>query len=195
MNLIYISHVQSVELHLVVNVRSSPSIKLRTFIFTLTVSLDSTASHIVGFDLLIILIYILYIFRKKRGLAGEIKAISEFISEYFLNTGAEVEVSCFKLDLDKRYVVLIQSEPLKRFRYSNILESNLTSHVFKKTGNTIEKIFWRFPVQIKKDLVGQESDGFPDPDDIYFSNIQLATANNEKYKVSDSSWDEFKSSK
>jgi len=45
----------------------------------------------------------------------------------------------------KRFVTLIESQPLKRFRYSNVLENNLIAHIYQKTGNTVEKIFWRFP--------------------------------------------------
>ena len=124
--------------------------------FTLTLSLDSLSVYLVAADVFILLAYILYIFNKKRRLDKSLKDIREFIQEYFLNTGAEVQVTCFKLEGDKRFVALIQSQPLKRFRCSNALENNLITHIFDVTGNRVEKIYWRFPITLNKDLIAEE---------------------------------------
>lgn len=163
--------------------------------FTLTLSLDSLSLYIVGFDVLALLAYILYLFHKKRNLEKSIKSIADFISDYFINTGTEVQVACYKIADDKRFVVLIQSEPLKRFRYSNILESNLIAHTFKITGKIVEKIYWRFPVQIQKDAIEDEAGNNPERDDLYFSDVPALSDANGKYKVSEASWDEFEGSK
>jgi len=167
--------------------------------FTLTISLDSTALHIVALDMLALLSYILYLNYRKRKIEKSINHITDFITEYFMHTGAEVQVSCFKLEGDKHFVTLIQSKPLKRFRFSNILESSLITHIYKKTGNVVEKIYWRFPVEIRDEAIVTEPHANPqgvvDNDDMYFVDVQAAAEANGAYKVSEASWDEFKDQK
>jgi hypothetical protein len=162
---------------------------------TLTLTLDSLATYIVAIDIIVLLIYILYIYHKNRELEKSIKNITDFITEYFTHTGADVRVTCFKLDGYKRFVTLIESQPLKRFRYSNVLENNLISHIYQKTGNTVEKIYWRFPVEIHKDEIVAEACTEAISDDSYFVDIQAAADAGSTYKVSEASWDEFKSTK
>lgn len=162
---------------------------------TLTLTLDSLAIYIVAIDIIVLLIYILYIFHKNRALEKSIKNITDFITEYFTHTGADVRVTCFKLDGYKRFVTLIESQPLKRFRYSNVLENNLISHIFQKTGNTVEKIYWRFPVEIHRDEIVAEACAEAISDDSYFVDIHAAADAGSTYKVSEASWDEFKSTK
>lgn len=167
--------------------------------FTLTVSLDSTALHIVALDMLGLFSYILYLNHKKRKIEKSINHITDFITDYFINTGADVQVTCFKLDGDKHFVTLIQSKPLKRFRFSNILETNLIAHIYKKTGNVVEKIYWRFPVEIRDEAIITESEVIQSvnetSDDAYFVDVQAAAEANGGYKVSEASWDEFKDQK
>lgn len=165
--------------------------------FTLTISLDSLAVYIVVTDILILLSYVLYILHSKRRLEKSIKNITDFITDYFLNTGAEVQVTCFKIDGNRRYVTLIESQPLKRFRYSNVLESNLIGHVFKVTGNIIEKIYWRFPVQLNQNAMAAsitEESNTPE-DDLYFSEVHTLAESKAEYNVNEVSWDEFETSK
>lgn len=167
--------------------------------FTMTISLDSLALYIVAADVLILLSYVLYIFQNKRRLEKSIKDITDFITDYFLNTGAEVQVRCFKIDGNRRYVTLIESQPLKRFRYSNVLESNLIGHVFKVTGNIIEKIYWRFPVQLNQNTMAADTlpveDNDNTEDDLYFAEVHKLTESKAEYNVNEVSWDEFEPSK
>lgn len=167
--------------------------------FTMTISLDSLALYIVAADVLILLSYVLYIFHSKRRLEKSIKDITDFITDYFLNTGADVHVRCFKIDGNRRYVTLIESQPLKRFRYSNVLESNLIGHVFKVTGNIIEKIYWRFPVQLNQNTMAADARALEEnnnpEDDLYFSEVRKLAASNAEYNVNEVSWDEFETTK
>jgi hypothetical protein len=162
---------------------------------TLTLTLDSLATYIVAIDIIVLLAYVLYLFRRNRALEKSIKNITDFITEYFTHTGADVRVTCFKLDGYKRFVTLIESQPLKRFRYSNVLENNLISHIYQKTGNTVEKIYWRFPVEIHRDEVAAEAHCEAVSDDSYFVDIHAIAEAGTTYKVSEASWDEFKSAK
>lgn len=165
--------------------------------FTLTISLDSLAVYIVVADVVILLAYILYIFHKKRRLNKSIENITAFITEYFRNSGAEVQVTCFKVEGNNHFVTLIESQPLKRFRYSNILESNLISHIFKITGNVVEKVYWRFPVSAplhQEAMTALDGNNLPSDDLYILEGHALAKAQGE-YKVSEVSWDEFESLK
>ena len=162
---------------------------------TLTLTLDSLSTYIVIIDILVLLSYVLYLFRRNRALEHSIQNITDFITEYFTHTGADVHVTCFKLDGNKRFVTLIESQPLKRFRYSNVLENNLIAHIFQKTGNTVEKIYWRFPVDVHKEEYMAEAHADFSSDDSYFLDIQSPAEASTIYKVSEASWDEFKNSK
>lgn len=159
--------------------------------FTLTISLDSLAVYIVAADVVILLAYILYTLNKKRQLGRSIKNVTVFIEEYFMNTGVEVEVTCFKLEGNKHFVALIQSQPLKRFRCSNALETSLITHISEVTGNTVEKIYWRFPINLNKNLLVAAEKINMESDDAYFSDgFAIANAADE-YKVSEVSWDQY----
>lgn len=159
---------------------------------TLTFSFNSTALHIVAADVLILLSYVLFLFHKKRNIEKSVANITDFITSYFLQTGAEVQVDCFRLDTKKHFVVLIESKPLKRFRFSNILESNLIGHIYKTTGNVVEKIYWRFPVQIQDKAIVIESQQNSQSDDSYFQDVKVVSDTSPTYNVSEASWDEFR---
>ena len=163
---------------------------------TLTLSLDSLSIYVVLTDVVILLSYVLYIFQKKRNLEKSIKKISDFIMDYFSNSGVEVHASCFKVDGKKRFVAFIESQPLKRFRYSNVLEQNLVSHILRLTGCTVEKVFWRFPIQLNREAMLVDGGNGLNQDDPYFSDRTTITeaSNNETSKdinVSEVSWEEF----
>ena len=168
--------------------------------FTLSLTLDSLSVYIVAIDIIALLSYILYIFNKKRLVANAVNKISEFITDYFMSSGSEVRVTCIKVDGNKRFVVMIESKPSKRFRYSNVLESNLTSHAYKITGNTIEKIYWRFPINGDKAELAESSreQGSELPsseDDLYFADALDKAKAQAEYKVSEVTWEEFTNNK
>lgn len=73
--------------------------------------------------------------------------VAEAIREYFLHSGVEVKVSCTRLADSPCFTALIESEPMKRFRLSHIIESTLAEHVRKTCQLELEKIYWRFPVK------------------------------------------------
>ena len=163
--------------------------------FTLTVSLDSLALYIVAADVIVLFSYILYKINQKRQLDKAVNKITSFIAEYFSNSGAAVRVSCFKLAGGQlNFVTLIESEPLKRFRYSIILETNLISHIHETTGLVIEKIYWRFPIKPSREGIA-EPDGGNAEDDTYFSDAYTLGKARGIYQVSETSWDQYENSK
>ena len=75
--------------------------------------------------------------------AGRIAAT---VSDYFKRSGVSVVVGCVSLRGDGRFTVYIESEPMKRFRLSHLIELTLMEHVAATCKLEIEKIFWRFVV-------------------------------------------------
>lgn len=162
---------------------------------TLTVSLDSLSTYIVAVDILILLSYVLYLFHKKRELEKAKRQITEFIADYFGHTGVPVKVNCFRIEENRKFVVLIESQPLKRFRFSNVLEVNLISHIQETTGYMVEKIYWRFTIQFSNNELSASDDNGLDEEDLYFINGLAHINNSTEYKVSEASWDDYESSR
>jgi type II secretory pathway pseudopilin PulG len=73
-------------------------------------------------------------------------AIRATIVEYFRRSGVTVAADCV-LTEDGRYTALVESEPMKRFRLSHIIEMTLSEYVRKVAGVELDKIYWRFPVK------------------------------------------------
>ncbi len=143
--------------------------------FTLTLSLDSVALYAVSASLLTLLLVALLVYtRRKKIMLAQTKII-DFVSEYFLNTGIEVLVSCFQDPLTKNFQVQIESAPLKRFRFSHMLEGNLIAHIARITGEKVDKIYWRFPVPAQNDALFSEKNSALAQDDPYLFEMRSAT--------------------
>ncbi len=142
--------------------------------FTLTFSLDSVALYALSANLLALCAFVLVVYaaKKKRALAQA--KIIDFVTEYFLNTGVEVLVSCSQDPISKQTLVQIESAPLKRFRFSNILESNLIGHIARITGGKVDKIYWRFPVPPQNDAMFTEKNNPLAEDDPYLFEMRAA---------------------
>jgi hypothetical protein len=80
--------------------------------------------------------------REKRN----IQAIRSAIIDYFRRSGVEVSVVCIRSGA-ATYTAMVESEPMKRFRLSHIIEMTLREHVRKSGNLELDKIYWRFPVK------------------------------------------------
>lgn len=69
------------------------------------------------------------------------------IIEYFRRSGVQVSVDCTRFDGSSRFTAVVESEPMKRFRLSHIIEMTVREHVRKTCGLELEKIYWRFPIK------------------------------------------------
>jgi hypothetical protein len=85
-------------------------------------------------------------FRQRRQ-KSNIVAISTALVDYFRRTGVEVSVGCAVSNDGKRFTAFIESEPMKRFRLSHIIEMTLRDHVAKACGLELDKVYWRFPIK------------------------------------------------
>lgn len=72
-------------------------------------------------------------------------AIRAAIIDYFRRSGVEVAVDCAQLQ--DGFTAVVESEPMKRFRLSHIIEMTLREHVRKSCGLELSKVYWRFPVK------------------------------------------------
>ena len=59
----------------------------------------------------------------------------------------------------------------------------------------VDKIYWRFPVQVQREENLQENVIQSQEEDLYFEEVELLSKEQNKYNVSEASWDEFESSK
>lgn len=102
---------------------------------------------IIGTNCVLFLGFMLIVRQRVQHEKKNIFAISSAISEYFLKSGVGVAVGCTKLLDHKRYTAFIESEPMKRFRLSHIIEIALCDHVMAVCGLELEKVYWRFPIK------------------------------------------------
>ncbi|SNS10199.1 hypothetical protein SAMN06265795_10125 [Noviherbaspirillum humi] len=74
-------------------------------------------------------------------------AVRDAIIEYFRRSGVTVAAACMRLPGSSRLTAVIESEPMKRFRLSHIIEMTLRDHVRKTCGLELDKVYWRFPIK------------------------------------------------
>lgn len=83
---------------------------------------------------------------KARREQRDAETIRAGILDYFSRSSVGVAVACIRLPGAKSYSAVIESEPMKRFRLSHIIEMTLREHVRKGCGLELDKVYWRFPV-------------------------------------------------
>jgi type II secretory pathway pseudopilin PulG len=84
---------------------------------------------------------------KAKRAARDISAINATIIDYFRRSGVAVSCDSTRLAGAKAFIAVVESEPMKRFRLSHIIEMTLRDHVRKSCGLQLEKIYWRFPIR------------------------------------------------
>jgi hypothetical protein len=97
----------------------------------------------------------------------ETALIRSTIIDYFRRSGVEVSADCMSFDGNRRFTVVVESEPMKRFRLSHIIEMTLREHIRKNCGLELDKIYWRFPIKeaARSSAVPGVIDGAPDAPD------------------------------
>lgn len=98
--------------------------------------------------------------RKASRVKRDAAAIRHTIIDYFRRSGVEVSADCTSFD-NGLYTAVVESEPMKRFRLSHIIEMTLREHVRKNCGLELDKIYWRFPIKEATQAVTipREADG------------------------------------
>ncbi len=114
------------------------------------------------------------------------RMISEAVMGYFKPMGIEVDVETYSRFEGRRFVVAISSEPIKKFRYSFIVEQSLVREVRKTTGRQIERVYWRFPLE------GSAAEAPADqPEDRYLAQGQALAMGETGYGVEETSWEQY----
>ena len=124
--------------------------------------------------------------REKRNLA----AITAALIDYFRRTGLEVSAGCTILKGSQPFTAVIETEPMKRFRLSHIIEIALREHVRNACGLELGKVFWRFPI---KDMpaAGATDTRPPEKTDDYINEGLEYYKYIPKVEVTESSWENF----
>ncbi|MBS3917216.1 MAG: hypothetical protein KGZ31_05935 [Sulfuritalea sp.] len=128
--------------------------------------------------------------RKQRQAIANTRRIAHAVKEYFARSSVEVSAQC--LHTNGCFLILVESEPLKRFRYSHIVEASLISHVEKALGLHADRVFWRFPLPVGTTSPRDTVDIKPPAleDDYIIQGIREAN-NKPGYHVAEDSWDQF----
>ncbi len=125
--------------------------------------------------------------RRAHANAGQVAAT---VVAYFAHSGARVGAQC--LPIAGRYLVLVESEPLKRFRYSHIVEASLIAHVEKTLGLQVDRVFWRFPLPVGTAAAHDAADVRPAlREDEYVAEGLRAAKTKPEYHVAEDSWEQY----
>lgn len=149
----------------------------------------------VSAGLLASLTYVVMLKRRVHREERNIAAVKALIIDYFRKTGVEVAVDCTRLAGNQRFTALIESEPMKRFRLSHIIEMTLRDHIQKSCGLELEKIYWRFPIK----EAAREASAAPlvpgtkpaEGSDEYINEGLVHYKDLPKMEVTEISWDKF----
>lgn len=141
------------------------------------------------------LTYVVMLKRRVHREEHNIAAVKSLIIDYFRKTGVEVAVDCTRLTGNQRFTALIESEPMKRFRLSHIIEMTLRDHIQKSCGLELEKIYWRFPIKEaarEASAAAQTSGTKPaEGSDEYINEGLVHYKDLPKMEVTEISWDKF----
>lgn len=160
---------------------------------TVTVIFDLALLYLVALNLVAILGYVLLLKRRARRLAQNTGKVARTIIEYFRADSIEVAVEAIPRPDGKSYIAFVESEPMKRFRYSHIIEITLRMHIRHACGVELERIFWRFPIRGKgqaAEAAVREMDIAADEEDEYVRE-GLDLKKEKGYDIHESSWEEF----
>ena len=112
--------------------------------------IDMPVLGLLAAALVAVLAMLIYLVNDKRRAARgrkRLDQVSAVLVDYFRKTGVGVSVGCVNLQGD-RFTAFVESEPMKQFRLSHIIEIALRDHVKKSCGLELDKIYWRFPIKV-----------------------------------------------
>jgi hypothetical protein len=117
----------------------------------MSAQIDMLVFALLGLVTLALVILLANVVRQKRRAARDrsrLALVSSVLVDYFRKTGVEVTVGCVSLQGNNRFTAFVESEPMKQFRLSHIIEIALRDHVQKTCSVELDKIFWRFPIKV-----------------------------------------------
>jgi hypothetical protein len=161
-----------------------------------SITFDLTMLYLVAMNVIALLLYVLIMKYRARRVEQNRIALSGAIVDYFQHSDTVVSAECISKLGGKRFIAFVDSEPLKRFRYSHIVEVSLRMYVHKLCGLELEKVYWRFPLKITRDAASAEkavgnADELATDEDTYLNERLLQLKAHSEYEVNDISWEKF----
>jgi hypothetical protein len=160
---------------------------------TVTLAFDLALLYLVAVNVIAILGYVLLLKQRARRLVQNTRAVTNAIVDYFRADGIEVAAEAIPRPGGKSYIAFVESEPMKRFRYSHIIEITLRMHIRHECGVELERIFWRFPIRGR----GQAAEAavremeITEGDQDQYIREGLDLKKEKGYDIHESSWEEF----
>ncbi len=121
--------------------------------------------------------------------AIDVQQVAASAAEYFTASGARVRIEC--LARAEGILLLIESEPLKRFRYSHIVEASLTDHLEKILGLHVSRVFWRFPLPPGQSVATDADEPACAIKDSDRTRDVRQVKTHPEYDVAEESWEQF----
>jgi hypothetical protein len=125
---------------------------------------------------------------KKQTDQNKIDTIQFAIVDYFRKSGIEVSVGALPAPGTTRFIVFIESEPMRQFRLSHIIETSLRDLVHNLHRIELDKIYWRFP--IKKPAENTANKDKKTGEDEYITQ-GLSSRHLPQAEVAEASWENF----
>jgi hypothetical protein len=134
-------------------------------------------------------VYVVLLQYRAYGSRKKAAVIKSAIADYFSKSGVDVTVDSVRVPDTNRFTVFIESEPMKRFRLSHIIELSLRDMVHNLHALELDKVYWRFP--IKKGAPGAAGDTEKQANADDYMTEGLAYRHLPKSEVSEASWETF----
>lgn len=130
---------------------------------------------------------------KAKRLQRQVILLNTAIRDYFRHSGVEVSVDCVKLGTEGRFTAFVESEPMKRFRLSHIIEMTLRAHIAKTCNLVLDKIYWRFPIREAAATMAGTDSGKPadKSGDDYINEGLVHYRHLPKVEVQEIPWEKF----
>lgn len=141
--------------------------------------------------LVAVLVCVAIIQLKARWQRRQVALVNATIHDYFSHSGVEVAVASANLGKDRRFTAFIESEPMKRFRLSHIIEMTLREHVAKTCKLELDKIYWRFPIREVVPAKAGADDRATENADEYINEGLVPYRHLPKVDVHEISWETF----
>ena len=158
------------------------------------IAFDLAALHFVAIMFLMLLSYVLYIKYRQRKIDRAMALIRSQILAFFRAAEMQGEVKCYPSRNARKFTVCIDSQPQKKFKFSNLVESVLIRYLSRTTDLSIDRVYWRFslPTKIETEMLGpmheMATEGLGFKDKLLEDESQSLV---HAYRVAETSWDNF----
>ena len=150
---------------------------------TVSLVFNLQALYLAAVAVTTLLVYILILKWRDRRNREAIARINAIVGDYFKSHNIDVLVTSYAVLGGRRFVVLLEAKPNEKLRSSNVIEMGLIDHVRKATGQSVERVFWRFPVPV----IGKEGTA----EDLYLAQGIQQVKSGEGYSVTETPWEHF----